>query len=129
MLDESFIVDEIDRGSEEFTAYLKDAGKTLEEFDTEVLSRVTEFCEKLSSKLHACLISQRDHCLYLTIGVHDFFDDERDEKASDLEISLVENGWLAFSITPLPLADDDPLEVIERLRDFTEFADGNAREL
>jgi hypothetical protein len=106
---------DIPRGSAEFAEYLHEAGKTVEQFQREVVERIAAFCQE-HAEIAKGLLFMPSGVMSAIVGTHDVaYDFELATDVAQLDIELAGQGW-QVTTAELPGATLD-----EQLRHFGQF--------
>ena len=100
---------------EEQENYLKEQGKTPEQFQKECVERITQFCQERAGRIASCGLSMPLGKLQVIIGMPGRWDDPFADEVTELDLELFHTGWNT-SVMQLPL---NPSR--ETLLDFARF--------
>ncbi|TSC79531.1 MAG: hypothetical protein G01um101425_462 [Candidatus Peregrinibacteria bacterium Gr01-1014_25] len=115
--------DLVERDSSVFADFLRNAGKTMEQFELEVVGRVLAFCEIHAERISACLLHMPIDRVQLIVGTPEAFDFELGDCETLLELEIFGDGWETFDVHQLPANPTN-----EALVQFSLFAAHSAEE-
>jgi uncharacterized membrane-anchored protein len=92
----------VDIDSVRLEALLKKEGKTQEQFQIEVLERLSQWCEERRGRMTRCLLGIPVDYLHAVIGTKGRYDFELTDEESQLLLEWADQGWLSVDIHQLP---------------------------
>lgn len=88
-------------------AYCAHHGKTMEEFEAQVLPKMRELILDVQNRIMGGAYAIRNNVLQIVFGVEGMYHFELGDRICDVELALVDEGWQSICMLQMPGAPCD----------------------
>lgn len=107
--------------SKNMALFLQQQGKSLEQFQREIMDRLRSFQADHQHHIACILVREQENILHIVAGVQEEHDPSIFDVFTDLELEMVHDGW---DVNTLEIPSTDPAALV----DFSDFAAGEDQE-